>query len=100
MSRRRPSFIGLFHRHVRVGVWVTGRELARKMISAAGATDESDESAIAKECSQRLSNLERYGHVQRRFSVTAGAFEYARKETPGVQKSTWFPQPPNRETIG
>jgi hypothetical protein len=99
MSRRRPSFIGQFNRHVRVGSWVTGRELARRIAASHGITDESDLSPLAKECSQRLSNLERYGHVLRRFNAAAGAFEYGRKDTPTVQKSHWFPQVANREII-
>lgn len=102
MTRRRPSFIGMFNKHVRIGTWVTGRELARRMLVTSGYTDveAAQLSALAKECSQRLSNLERYGHILRRFNATASAFEYARKETPTVHKSTWFPQLPNRETIG
>jgi hypothetical protein len=100
MSRRRPSFVGLFHRHVRVGVWVTGRELARRISSFSGEfLCESELSPLAKECSQRLSNLERYGHVLRRYNPSVNAFEYARKETPQVKKSTWFPSHPNHETI-
>jgi hypothetical protein len=100
MTRRRPSFIGQFHKHVRVGVWVTGRELARRIESFNGKTlSESALSPLAKECSQRLSNLERYGHVLRRFNPAVNAFEYARKETPEVKRSTWFPSPPNHETI-
>lgn len=100
MSRRRPSFIGLFNKHVRVGVWVTGRELARRICSFEGKVlSESALSPLAKECSQRLSNLERYGHVLRRFNPASNVFEYARKETPEVKKSFWFPHDPNHETI-
>lgn len=100
MSRRRPSFIGLFNRHVRVGAWVTGRELARRMASFAGEVrNEAELSPLAKECSQRLSNLERYGHVLRRFNPAVNAFEYSRKETPVVQRSTWHPTLPNHDTI-
>ena len=100
MSRRRPSFIGQFHKHVRVGVWVTGRELARRIACFHGEVlDEAALSPLAKECSQRLSNLERYGHVMRRFNPTNNAFEYARKETPEVKKATWFSPLPNHETI-
>ena len=99
MSRRRPSFIGLFHKHVRIGAWVTGRELARRIQRANGCHDEDGLSALAKECSQRLSNLERYGHVRRRYSPGLCAFEYARMETPAVHKTSWFPSPPNHETI-
>lgn len=100
MSRRRPSFYGLFTKHVRIGHWITGRELARRIQSVDGKVlSEPALSPFAKECSQRLSNLERYGHVLRRFNPSSNAFEYARKETPEVKRSTWFPSDPNCESI-
>lgn len=87
MSRRQPSFIGIFNHHVKKGEWVTGRELAERE----GATDSD---TVRDRC-QRLSNLERYGHVLRRFNPKKAAFEYAQKGTSEVRKTSWFPSDPN-----
>ena len=87
MSRRQPSFIGIFMVHVKVGEWVTGRELADRE----GAMDTE---TVRDRC-QRLSNLERYGHILRRFNPKKGVFEYARKGTSEVRKTSWFPSDSN-----
>lgn len=89
MSRRQPSFIGIFNRHVKVGEWISGRELVEREF--AGCTDTE----VVRDRCQRLSNLERYGHVLRRFNPKKGVFEYARKGTSEVRKTLWFPSDPN-----
>ena len=88
MSRRRPSFIGVFKTHVPVGDWVTGRTLAERTHPRHSGSKLSE---VAKDYSRRLSNLERYGHVRRRFNPTTNVFEYAVKETPEVVKTSWCP---------
>jgi len=96
MSRRRPSFIGVFNKHVRIGCWIGGRDLAMRVHPTIG---DERLAAFAKDFCRRLSNLERYGHLQRRFNAVTGIFEYARKETPPLVRNSWCPTPSNPDPV-
>ena len=93
---RKPSFMGHFTRHVKVGEWVTGRQLAARVHPA---MDGADLSEVAKDFSRRLSNLERYGHIQRRLERADNGslvFVYTHRETMTLRpwkspKASWFP---------
>lgn len=87
---RRPSFLGQFINHVELGEWVTCRDVAVRMNPG---MDGAELSEVAKDFSRRLSNLERYGHIQRR-PGGGSSFVYARLETQAVRvlsKAFWFP---------
>lgn len=95
MRRRAKAFMALFEKHAPVGEWITARDLAE---ATHKGRPRKDVSLAAKDYSRTLSNLQRYGHVQRRRG--SGPYEYAQVHTKNVIISSWFPQPMGGARMG
>lgn len=67
-------FLIVFRAYVQPGEWVTAAELTERLIPSARLYP-SKASLVKREVSQKLSNLNRFGHLERRFA--GFAFEYA-----------------------
>lgn len=76
--KQTPNFLPTFVKLVKPGSWVTSRALA-SIIDPLLAGDEL--SAASRILSQKLSNLERFGHIVRRQRVgwSVKSFEYSVK---------------------
>lgn len=68
----RARFLVVFASYVEPGEWISAGRLARRILPMAS-------SEFAKEVSRKLSNLNRFGHLERRFHPDRREHEYARR---------------------
>lgn len=66
-----PRFLVVFTTYTNPAEWITASRLATRIIPAAS-------SEFSKEVSRKLSNLERFGHLERRLTANGIEHEYRR----------------------
>lgn len=68
----RSRFLVVFQVYTLPGEWITAGRLAQRILPMAS-------SEFAKEVSRKLSNLNRFGHLDRRLATDRREHEYARR---------------------
>jgi hypothetical protein len=68
-----PRFLVVFASYTQPGEWITAPRLARRIMPMRS-------SAFAKEVSRKLSNLNRFGHLEREWDNECRVHKYARPQ--------------------